>query len=55
MGRFYQNLSGGNAGSRAAALSEAKTWLRDYKDETGSKPFRHPAYWSAFVLVGASG
>jgi CHAT domain-containing protein len=55
MGRFYRILSGSNAGSRADALTEARTWLRDYTDETGATPFRHPAYWAAFVLVGDSG
>jgi CHAT domain-containing protein len=40
------------AAGKAAALREAKAWLRDYTDGDGRKPYRHPFYWSAFVLVG---
>jgi CHAT domain-containing protein/tetratricopeptide (TPR) repeat protein len=62
MGRFYENLTGaygdvrnGHAGEamcKSKALREAKHWLRTYTDETGRQPFRHPAYWSGFVLIG---
>jgi CHAT domain-containing protein len=38
--------------NRADALREAKLWLRDYEDERGNKPFRHPSYWASFVLIG---
>jgi CHAT domain-containing protein len=65
MGRFYENLTGAYSGermrgcrgpmSKTAALSEAKRWLRGYTDESGRTPFRHPAYWSAFILVGDPG
>jgi Tfp pilus assembly protein PilF len=89
MQRFYANLLGKRQGlkaplGKAAALAEAKTWLRDLggdealalsaslrqglvrkKDAAapqgadekaafakGSKPYAHPYYWSAFVLIG---
>ncbi|MCK4548266.1 MAG: CHAT domain-containing protein [Candidatus Eisenbacteria sp.] len=65
MGRFYENLTGSYAGRRAGrieeplpkaeALREAKHWLRNYTDEDGDRPFRHPAYWSGFVLIGDAG
>jgi CHAT domain-containing protein len=63
MGRFYENLTGTFHGERQAyagepmpkaeALREAKHWLRTYTDEDGRQPFRHPVYWSGFVLIGA--
>jgi tetratricopeptide (TPR) repeat protein len=93
MARFYQNLLGKRTGlsapmGKAAALAEAKRWLRELSaDEAGKllaaatggasrgdrgkdellrlavpadpkqpgasgKPFAHPRYWAAFVLVG---
>ncbi len=93
MQRFYQNLLGKRPGlktplGRAAALTEAKTWLRqitraeaeqlavqlsggswrgkveklqlapeDPKQpppppKAGDRPFAHPAYWAAFILLG---
>jgi CHAT domain-containing protein len=62
MERFYENLSGvygsaaegrdGNPMSKAAALAEAKRWLRQYTDENGRRPFAHPVYWSGFILMG---
>jgi CHAT domain-containing protein len=36
----------------AAALREAKTYLRTLTDASGRRPFEHPAYWSGFVLLG---
>ena len=61
--RFYENLTGrylgnpdGRSGkpmTKAAALSEAKRWLRNFTDEKGKKPFAHPVYWSGFVLIGS--
>lgn len=45
------NTAGGDA---AEALREAKRWLRERRDERGALPFAHPAYWSAFVLVGGA-
>ena len=38
--------------TKVQALREAKTWLRAYEDESGARPFEHPYYWSAFVLIG---
>jgi CHAT domain-containing protein len=87
MERFYQNLLGKRAGlaaplPKAAALAEAKRWLRELdldaarrltpavaasaargKGEAalklavractkGERPFSHPRYWGAFVLIG---
>jgi CHAT domain-containing protein len=87
MQRFYQNLLGKRAGlkqplGRAAALEEARTWLRNLSRKEagtavaslprgevkplpgtskppaprpvppGEKPYAHPYYWSAFVLIG---
>jgi CHAT domain-containing protein/Tfp pilus assembly protein PilF len=64
MRRFYENLTGRYEGERAGrrgepmsksqALQEAKEWLRTYTDETGTRMFAHPAYWSAFILIGDS-
>lgn len=64
MGRFYQNLVSddperggrGSAFRRAAALREAKNWLRRYRERPWKKPpYESAAYWSAFVLVGDPG
>ncbi|MCK4303162.1 MAG: CHAT domain-containing protein, partial [Candidatus Eisenbacteria sp.] len=66
MERFYRNLCGDGSAqpgaarstavmSKAAALREAKHWLRTYTDADGHQPFRHPANWSAFVLIGEAG
>jgi len=62
MDRFYQNLKGRYAGTRlgragkpmpaAAALREAKIYLRDLADDRGEHPFQHPTYWAGFVLIG---
>jgi CHAT domain-containing protein len=45
IGQFYQNLSQQNT-SKAKALQQAQRTL------IADANFRHPAYWSAFVLVG---
>jgi CHAT domain-containing protein len=65
MRRFYENRGGAYEGDRgagagepmtkAAALQEAKRWLRDYTDEEGRRPYDHPYYWSAFILIGERG
>jgi CHAT domain-containing protein/Tfp pilus assembly protein PilF len=65
MTRFYQNLTGaigdpkndgkGRPMSKSAALREAKCWLRSYTDDDGEHPYEHPAYWSAFILIGDPG
>jgi CHAT domain-containing protein len=94
MTRFYQNLLGQRDGlkgplGKAAALAEAKAWLRELsRDEAvqqaarltdgvergknrkrlpllpqvpaakadaegkGDRPYAHPYYWAAFVLIG---
>jgi len=62
MRRFYENWlgpdSGGERGSetgamtKADALQEARRWLRDYVDDYGNRPYDHPYYWSAFILIG---
>ncbi len=54
MGRFFDNLAGRRDGAdippldKSAALAEAKRWLRDGTDGA----YRHPCYWSGFVLMG---
>jgi len=59
LGRFYRNLYGRDAQAQGQpleageALQEAKHWLRTLQDEQGHRPFAHPAYWGAYVLVGA--
>jgi CHAT domain-containing protein len=62
MDRFYEDLLGAYRGERlgrtgtplppASALREAKTYLRGWSDAAGRHPYRHPAYWGGFVLVG---
>lgn len=56
MRRFYENWTGRGSkrGARpaAAALTEARRWLRDLQRE-GRRPFAHPVYWAGFVLTGA--
>jgi tetratricopeptide (TPR) repeat protein len=90
MDRFYRNLLGARDGlkgpmGKAAALAEAKAWLRELSSDEvlkhtaaltkgvvrgpgqkalqleppkvengqkGVKPFAHPRYWAAFILVG---
>lgn len=54
MRRFYANVFGSEAApmAKADALREAKLWLRDYTDAAGRRPYHHPFYWSAFVLIG---
>ena len=61
MSRFYENLTGRGQGRTvapqvpAAALREAQAHLRDYTDPEGAQPFRHPAFWSGFILIGDAG
>jgi len=62
MRRFYENRAGvyegdrgvgvGRRMSKAQALQEAKHWLRTYEDSHGNRPYEHPHYWSAFILIG---
>lgn len=64
MRRFYENWMGvrgeacaglhsGAAMPKAAALREAKAWLRGYVDRWGQRPYEHPYFWAAFILFGA--
>ena len=65
MRRFYENRAGayederggrtGEPMTKAAALREAKRWLRGYTDDQGREPYGHPYYWSAFILIGERG
>lgn len=65
MQRFYKswhcNAENPAAGARApamtkaAALRDAKLWLRTLEDDQGRRRFEHPYYWSGFVLVGDAG
>jgi len=62
MRRFYENWTGayedtrhghkGKAMSKAEALQEAKQYLRTCTGENGERPFEHPYFWSAFILIG---
>jgi CHAT domain-containing protein len=62
MQRFYDNWTGaykdsrhgrkGEAMSKAEALQEAKQYLRTFTDQNGERPFEHPYFWSAFILIG---
>ena len=51
MERFYANLWQRGLG-KAAALQEAKAWLRGFETPDGRRPFAHAFFWSAFVLIG---
>jgi len=63
MQKFYANLvslrsqapSGPSPGSKALALREAQKWLREFVDQKGNKPYRHPFFWASFVLIGDGG
>jgi CHAT domain-containing protein/tetratricopeptide (TPR) repeat protein len=62
MQRFYENLTGsyterrggspGETMNKSNALKEAKRWLRNWTDDEGNKTYAHPAFWSAFILIG---
>ena len=64
MERFYESYFGKYDNERmgkvamplgkAKALQEAKRWLRTY-EEDGHRPYEHPYYWSAFILIGDRG
>jgi CHAT domain-containing protein len=56
MWRFYENWLGGmRPMSKAAALQEAKRWLRTWTDAEGTRPYAHPYFWAGFVLIGDRG
>ncbi len=54
MRNFYELYTGreGKMMSAASALRKAKAALRDYKDGEGRRPYEHPYYWAAFILIG---
>jgi CHAT domain-containing protein len=65
MTRFHEDRAGAYADDRGEgpgapmrkvrALQEAKRWLREWHDPSGRVPYRHPAYWAGFVLIGDPG
>jgi CHAT domain-containing protein len=52
--RFYQELLPRRGPKRtfAEALRAARLHVRDWRAPNGSQPYRHPAYWAAFTLLG---
>ncbi len=52
MVHFYGILLGEGDVEQAEALRQSQRWLREWRDDSGEQPYRHPAYWSAFVLIG---
>ncbi len=57
MNRFYETLLAkpGGLARKSEALNDAKRWLREYRTSDGQRPYAHPYYWAAFVLVGDAG
>jgi CHAT domain-containing protein/tetratricopeptide (TPR) repeat protein len=57
MEHFYRHWLGVGVPAipKAGALREAKRRLREHRDRSGAYPYRHPYFWSAFVLVGDPG
>lgn len=62
MTRFYENYFGRRQNddtfdpmTATEALREAKDWLREYGDDSNRRPYRHPFYWSSFILIGDGG
>jgi CHAT domain-containing protein len=61
MGRYYRewlgdvdgSASGREGKSKVEALQATRQWLRDYKDSSGERPYEHPYYWAAFILIGS--
>lgn len=49
-GEGNTEISGGM--SKAEALKKAKKKLRDYSDNNGYRPYTHPFFWAAFILIG---
>ncbi len=50
MERFYANLVKGD--TVAAALREAKTWLRTSYRGNGLTDYSNPYYWAPFIVIG---
>lgn len=55
MERFYRHLAADPVRDHARALRAAQAELRAWTAPDGSHPYAHPAYWSAFALVGDPG
>ncbi len=55
MERFYRHLVADGWRDRARALRKAQSELRAWTAADGSHPYAHPAYWSAFALIGDPG
>jgi len=51
MSRFYENMLTRDM-DKSAAPQEANIWLRSFETCDGRQPYTHPAYWSAFILMG---
>lgn len=50
---FYRQFyNAGEGMSKVDALRQAQQHIRDFEDEWGDRPYEHPRYWSAFVLLG---
>jgi CHAT domain-containing protein/tetratricopeptide (TPR) repeat protein len=49
---FYRNHLERNR-TMSESLQLAKRYLRNYTTRDGKRPYAHPAYWSAFILVGS--
>lgn len=52
MDRFYTEWLDSPETTKPEAARRARTWLRNYEDARGRRPYEHPCYWAAFVLVG---
>ncbi len=55
MVRFYElwNPKDGTQGMGVAvALKKAQEYVRDFRDESGKRKWKHPYYWAAWVLWG---
>ncbi|MCC6650252.1 MAG: CHAT domain-containing protein [Candidatus Eisenbacteria bacterium] len=52
---FYERIATATSVDHARALREAQAQLRAHTDPDGTHPYAHPAYWSAFALVGDPG
>ncbi|MBK8229171.1 MAG: CHAT domain-containing protein [Candidatus Eisenbacteria bacterium] len=55
MGRFYRLLLADGAADEATALRAAGLWLREWRDDSGTQPYRHPIYWAGFILLAGGG
>lgn len=55
MGHFYRLLLADGVTDEAEALRSAGLWLREWRDESGARPYRHPIYWAGFILFAGGG